>query len=160
MADFSQPLIILVALLCGMLSRAIGLPALIGYLAAGFVLHELGTVPGPWLSGLADLGITLLLFSIGLKLDARKLLEQKVWGTTLVHMLVSQGLLMAGLLALTALAAFAQERPLYQLPSGPEGPGTFGAYYTHLETRPAFSPPKRNRHHFTWFPDLACGTLR
>ena len=103
MADFSQPLIILVALLCGMLSRAIGLPALIGYLAAGFVLHELGTVPGPWLSGLADLGITLLLFSIGLKLDARKLLEQKVWGTTLVHMLVSQGLLMAGLLALTAL---------------------------------------------------------
>ena len=103
MADFSQPLIILVALLGGMLSRAIGLPALIGYLAAGFVLHELGTVPGPWLSGLADLGITLLLFSIGLKLDARKLLEQKVWGTTVVHMLVSQGILMAGLLALTAL---------------------------------------------------------
>ncbi len=38
--DIFDPLIILAALLCGMVSRAIGLPALIGYLAAGFVLHE------------------------------------------------------------------------------------------------------------------------
>ena len=36
-----DPLIILAALICGMLSRALGLPALLGYLAAGFVLHEL-----------------------------------------------------------------------------------------------------------------------
>ncbi len=86
-----------------MASRAVGLPALIGYLTAGFVLHELGTIAGPWLANLADLGITLLLFSIGLKLDARKLLEQKVWGTTLIHMLVSQGLMMAFLLAISLL---------------------------------------------------------
>jgi glutathione-regulated potassium-efflux system ancillary protein KefC len=36
-----DPLIILAALLCGMASRAIGMPALIGYLIAGFLLHEL-----------------------------------------------------------------------------------------------------------------------
>ena len=90
MTDFSQPLIILAALLCGMLSRAVGLPALIGYLAAGFVLHEFGIAAGSWIGQLADLGITLLLFSIGLKLDPKKLLEQKVWGTTVLHMLAFQ----------------------------------------------------------------------
>ena len=103
MADFSQPLIILTALLCGMATRAMGLPALIGYLAAGFLLHELGSIPGPWLAQLAELGITLLLFSIGLKLDARKLLEKKVWGTTLLHMLISHGLLLILLVGLAKL---------------------------------------------------------
>ena len=102
MTDFSQPLIILVALLCGMLSRAVGLPALIGYLAAGFVLHEFGIAAGSWIGQLADLGITLLLFSIGLKLDPKKLLEQKVWGTTVLHMLAFQ-LFFFGLLLLTTL---------------------------------------------------------
>ena len=32
--------IIVVALACGIASRSLGLPALVGYLAAGFVLHE------------------------------------------------------------------------------------------------------------------------
>jgi len=32
-------LIILVALACGIASRWLGLPALVGYLAAGFLLH-------------------------------------------------------------------------------------------------------------------------
>ena len=64
MAEFSQPLIILIALLCGLASRAMGLPALIGYLTAGFVLHEIGVTAGSWLEQLANLGITLMLFSI------------------------------------------------------------------------------------------------
>ncbi|MDG1066200.1 MAG: cation:proton antiporter [Luminiphilus sp.] len=100
MADFSQPLIILVALLCGLTSRAVGLPALIGYLAAGFVLHEIDIAAGSWLEKLADLGITLLLFSIGLKLDVKALLKPNVWGTTLVHMVVSQGFLLLLLIGL------------------------------------------------------------
>ena len=61
-----EPFIILVALLCGMASRAIGFPALIGYLTAGFVLHEFNMDSGPLLETLAELGITLLLFTIGL----------------------------------------------------------------------------------------------
>ena len=36
-----DPIIILIALAGGLVSRALGLPALIGYLAAGFVLHEM-----------------------------------------------------------------------------------------------------------------------
>ena len=41
-----DPITIICALVCGMLARSIGLPALIGYLAAGFVLYELGATPG------------------------------------------------------------------------------------------------------------------
>jgi predicted Kef-type K+ transport protein len=98
-----DPLIILAALFCGMASRAIGMPALIGYLAAGFLLHELNVVGGELLQVLADMGITLLLFSIGLKLHVQDLLKVRIWGTTLIHMLVTQ-LAMLGLLSLAARA--------------------------------------------------------
>lgn len=98
-----DPLIILAALFCGMASRAIGMPALIGYLAAGFLLHELNVVGGDLLQVLAEMGITLLLFSIGLKLHVRDLLQARIWGTTLLHMLVTQ-LAMLGLLSLASQA--------------------------------------------------------
>jgi len=98
-----EPFIILVALLCGIASRAVGFPALIGYLTAGFVLHELKMDSGPLLEILAELGITLLLFTIGLKLEPLKLLEAKVWGTTLVHMAVTQVVVFALLMGLAQL---------------------------------------------------------
>ena len=84
-----DPLMIVTALLCGMLARAVRLPALVGYLAAGFVLHELGATGGILLSQLAEMGVTLLLFSIGLKLRPADLLRTNVWGTTISHMLIS-----------------------------------------------------------------------
>ena len=90
-----DPLIIIIALLCGMLSRAVGLPALIGYLAAGFVLHEVNVDGGELLAQLSKIGITLLLFIVGLKLQPSALLKTKVWGTTLIHMAVMQLLFMA-----------------------------------------------------------------
>ena len=88
-----DPITILCALVCGMAARSIGLPALIGYLGAGFVLFELGATPGPVITELADIGVTLLLFSIGLKLRPAELLEIKVWGSTLVHMVATVGFL-------------------------------------------------------------------
>lgn len=90
-----DPIIILVALVCGLASRALGLPALIGYLAAGFVLHETSIEAGPLLHNLANLGVTLLLFTIGLKLVPAQLLKPKVWGTTIIHMALMQLLFMA-----------------------------------------------------------------
>ncbi|EED35767.1 sodium/hydrogen exchanger [Luminiphilus syltensis NOR5-1B] len=98
-----DPLIIVTALLCGMLSRAAGLPALVGYLAAGFVLHEFSLESGALLEHLADVGITLMLFTIGLKLDARKLLQTKVWGTTVIHMAVTHLVMLGLLLGASAL---------------------------------------------------------
>lgn len=98
-----EPVIILVALLCGMASRALRFPALIGYLAAGFVLHEFNMQTGPVLDVLAELGITLLLFTIGLKLEPRRLLESKVWGTTFTHMLVTQTFMFALLMGAASI---------------------------------------------------------
>ena len=98
-----DPLIILAALACGIASRAMGLPALIGYLAAGFLLHEMNLGGGEMLSTLADIGITLLLFTIGLKLQPAKLLQIQVWGTTLVHMGAMQLLFMLVLFIANAL---------------------------------------------------------
>ncbi|MBN7798299.1 cation:proton antiporter [Parahaliea mediterranea] len=85
-----DPLIIVIALACGMASRAAGLPALIGYLAAGFLLHELDIGGGGILATLSEIGITLLLFTIGLKLNPRDLLRTHIWGTTVAHMAAMQ----------------------------------------------------------------------
>jgi predicted Kef-type K+ transport protein len=98
-----DPITIACALLCGMLARTIGLPALIGYLAAGFMLYELGTTPGPLLHELAETGVTLLLFSIGLKLRPAELLEAKVWGSTAIHMVATIGFLTPLLLLATRM---------------------------------------------------------
>ncbi|RLA48431.1 MAG: hypothetical protein DRR04_09480 [Gammaproteobacteria bacterium] len=98
-----DPLIILAALACGIASRALGLPALVGYLAAGFFMHEAQLNGGELLHTLSDIGITLLLFTIGLKLDARKLLQARVWGTTIAGMAVLQLLFMGVLFTADAL---------------------------------------------------------
>ncbi|MFK8049169.1 MAG: cation:proton antiporter [Halioglobus sp.] len=92
-----DPLIILIALICGLISRMLGLPALIGYLAAGFVLHEFNFAGGDVLHSLSNIGITLLLFTIGLKLQPIELLKTRVWGTTLIHMAMMQAMFMAAL---------------------------------------------------------------
>jgi glutathione-regulated potassium-efflux system ancillary protein KefC len=98
-----DPVIILCALLCGLAVRALGQPALLGYLAAGFLLHKLGVEGGEMLDVVAEVGITLLLFSIGLKLQATALLKKRIWGTALVHMLAFQGLFTLLLLAASYL---------------------------------------------------------
>ncbi|MFT5710264.1 MAG: glutathione-regulated potassium-efflux system ancillary protein KefC [Halioglobus sp.] len=92
-----DPLIILIALACGMASRALGLPALIGYLAAGFLLHALNIRGGEILTILSEMGITLLLFTVGLKLQPAELLKTQVWGTTVIHMAAMQLLFLLAL---------------------------------------------------------------
>ena len=73
------------AFVLGILSRSIGLPPLVGYLAAGFFLNALGTTSGEMLEKLSDLGITLLLFVVGLKLNLRTLARPQVWAVTGLH---------------------------------------------------------------------------
>jgi len=77
---------ILLAFLFGFGFKLLSLPPLIGYLVAGFILHAFGMTPDGNLQVLADLGITLLLFTIGLKLNIKELLKQEVWMSTLIHM--------------------------------------------------------------------------
>ena len=60
----SDPLWIAIAFVCGLLIKKIGLPPLIGFLGAGFVLNALDAQSGEFLDALANLGITLLLLSL------------------------------------------------------------------------------------------------
>ncbi|KHF24267.1 potassium transporter Kef [Solemya velum gill symbiont] len=73
------------AFVLGFGSRLIGLPPLVGFLATGFVLNYLGITSGEMLQKLADLGITLLLFAVGLKLNLKMLLRPQVWAVTSIH---------------------------------------------------------------------------
>jgi len=81
-----DPLLISVAFVLGFLVRQAGLPPLVGFLAAGFALNGLGFEGGETLQTFADLGVTLLLFSIGLKLDLKSLAKPEVWAGASLHM--------------------------------------------------------------------------
>lgn len=85
---YNDPLWIVIALLCGLATRSIGLPPMVGFLAAGFILNAFGAAGGNFLDALASLGITLLLFSIGLKLKLKSLARPEVWGVGIIHMTV------------------------------------------------------------------------
>lgn len=98
------------AFICGYLIRLTGLPAMIGFLAAGFILNFFGFTEGSLaLDAIADMGITLLLFTIGLKLDLKSLTRPEIWAGTSIHVifciLFFGGAVMAGsALGLSALA--------------------------------------------------------
>ncbi len=88
------------AFVLGFLVRLIGLPPLVGFLATGFVLNFMGFSSGEMLQKLADLGITLLLFTIGLKLNLKVLLRPQVWAVTSLHMGLVIALFGLGIFAL------------------------------------------------------------
>ena len=96
------------ALVSGLLAVRFGLPPLVGYLIAGFVLNALGFDDHVKLVAFGNLGVTLLLFSIGLKLDVRSLLRPVIWAGTTLHMLAVVAVFGTGLywLSLTGLAIF------------------------------------------------------
>mgnify|MGYP003639392269 CR=1 FL=1 len=111
-----------IAFALGLLSRSAGLPPLVGFLATGFLLNAYGISSGDTLEGLSDLGITLLLFTVGLKLNLRTLARPQVWAVTGLHTIIVvivfgfaiYGLVLAGLpffseldLARALLIAFA-----------------------------------------------------
>lgn len=78
---------ILIAFTCGFTAKQLNLPPLIGYLLAGFAMNGLGVTPLDNLQSLADLGITLMLFTIGLKINFKSLFKPTVWAGTSLHML-------------------------------------------------------------------------
>ncbi|MEE2001358.1 cation:proton antiporter [Alkalimonas sp. MEB108] len=79
----------------GLLVRTIGLPPLIGYLAAGFAITAVSDQIGlpsessKILEHVAHLGVLLLLFTVGLKLDVRKIIKPEVIGGGLIHFAIS-----------------------------------------------------------------------
>lgn len=68
--------VLLVAASLGLLARRLGLPAIIGYLATGLLLSPFtpGYVAGgSELTLLADIGVVLLLFEVGIEIDLKRL---------------------------------------------------------------------------------------
>ncbi|QWF69974.1 cation:proton antiporter [Methylomonas paludis] len=76
------------ALLAGLLASRLFFPPLVGYLAAGYALHYFKIQALPNLAHLADIGIQLLLFTVGLKLKARSLLRKEVLSVGGLHLLL------------------------------------------------------------------------
>jgi len=102
-----------IAFVFGYGARRLGLPPLVGYLIAGFVLHALGARSGGLVDEIADIGVLLMLFSIGLKLQLKTLARPVIWAGATIHMLVTVialgavvlGLASAGFLVFAGLDA-------------------------------------------------------
>ncbi|MCB2208900.1 MAG: cation:proton antiporter [Bacteroidetes bacterium] len=76
-----------VAFIGGLLARKINLPPLVGFLTAGFALNFAGfNAGGEALEAVSNLGVMLLLFTIGLKLNIKSLLAPEIWLATSIQM--------------------------------------------------------------------------
>lgn len=84
-----DPLVICLAFGLGYGASRVGLPPLVGYLLAGFALSTQGYESGPFIETISDVGVTILLFTIGLKLKVRNLLKPEVWAGASLHMLIT-----------------------------------------------------------------------
>lgn len=83
-----DPLWLAIAFVLGFLAKLVKLPPLVGYLIAGFVLKFMGAESGDLIKNISDLGIMLLLFTIGLKLKVKRLLKKEIWGSTIIQMIL------------------------------------------------------------------------
>lgn len=95
--------ILVAALAGGALASLVRLPPLVGFLGAGFALNTFGVDQPAGLDLVADLGVALLLFGIGLKLDVRTLVRREVWLTATVHLATATAVAAALLLGVGAL---------------------------------------------------------
>ncbi len=91
---------IIFAFMTGFIASRMGLPPLIGYLVSGFALSAIGVKGGAMIEHLAEIGVTLLLFSIGLKLKLKSLLQPEIWGVTLANTVLIMLVVVAVLMAL------------------------------------------------------------
>jgi len=97
------------ALIAGIVASRFSLPPMVGYLLCGFVLNLSGAYDHDRLTMIGNLGVTLLLFTIGLKLDLRSLLRPVIWVGTTLHTTIVVSVLGTLLywMSLTGIQAFA-----------------------------------------------------
>ena len=97
------------ALIAGIAAARVGLPPMVGYLLCGFVLNFSGVYDHDRLTSIGNLGVTLLLFTIGLKLDLRSLLRPVIWAGTSLHTAIVTAVIGTSLywMSLAGIQAFA-----------------------------------------------------
>jgi predicted Kef-type K+ transport protein len=101
---------IAMAFALGFLARLLGLPPMVGFLATGFLLNAQGIPVSNMMAKMADLGITLLLFTVGLKLNLPTLARPQVWAVAGLHMAIVAAVFGAFVfwLATAGIAAFSE----------------------------------------------------
>ena len=79
-----------VAFLAGLVAQLLRIPTLVGYLIAGLVLSVVG-VPenSSVIITIGDLGVTLLLFTVGLHLRLKSIVQPEVFGVGSIHLIIS-----------------------------------------------------------------------
>lgn len=98
-----EVVIISFAFFFGLAVRQIGLPPLVGFLAAGFAINIFGPSLGmpaytnETLDHVAHLGVLILLFTVGLKLKLEQIAQPQVVGGALLHFAMSVALFTPGL---------------------------------------------------------------
>ncbi len=80
---------IIAAFLAGIAAKAIRMPTLVGYLAAGLVLSLFGVQSNAIIEAVGDFGVVLLLFTVGLHISFRSLIQPQVLGVGSIHLIVS-----------------------------------------------------------------------
>lgn len=104
------------AFLFGFGCKRLNLPPMLGFLLAGFAMNFLGLTGGSLaLDKIADMGIMVLLFTIGLKLDLKGLSKPEIWGGATVHalltiFLLAMAILLASTLGVAHLAGLSLEQ--------------------------------------------------
>lgn len=89
-------LVVLCLALCiGHTFKRLGLPTLVGYLTTGFLIHYLSdsylniSFDKEMLKNAAHIGVLILLFTVGLKIDFSKIFKKEILGTTIIHFVLS-----------------------------------------------------------------------
>lgn len=79
-----------VAFVAGFIAQMLKIPTIVGYLIAGIVLSVVGVPDNSELIvWIGDLGVTLLLFTVGLHLRLKSIIQPEVLGTGSIHLLIS-----------------------------------------------------------------------
>ena len=104
-----EPLIVQLAAgtLLGLLAQRAGVPALAGFVVAGILLSLTGFSEPSSLTELADFGVVLLLFTIGMHINVRDVFRKEVLCTGMAHWSVGGAgfVLLAWLLGMPLVAA-------------------------------------------------------
>ncbi|MCA9979702.1 MAG: cation:proton antiporter [Anaerolineales bacterium] len=80
---------IVAAFAAGLVAKMVKLPTLVGYLAAGLVLALWGVQSNEFIKAVGDFGVVLLLFTVGLHISLRSLVQPQVVGVGVIHLVVS-----------------------------------------------------------------------
>lgn len=97
-----------IAFLAGYGAKKIKLPPLIGFLATGFLINALHLSQGNIaIHVLSELGVMLLLFIIGLKINIKSLMKKEIWAGAGIHAILST-LVFASLISILSIIGLGQ----------------------------------------------------